>query len=386
MISKENLAKDIVNFKDLLISISHKIHQHPELAFEEKKAASLLTQILRKEKFEIKNWGNDLPTAFAAKIGMGSLHIAICAEYDALPHVGHACGHNIIAASAIGAALLLKKIIKEIDITLHVIGTPAEERGGGKVILLEKGAFSGIHAAMMIHPAPKDELYPTILAARQLKITYIGKEAHASAYPDQGINAADAMTIAQTAIGLLRQQLKPIDKVHGIITKGGDAANIIPNLTQATYLIRSSDLRNLKLLHKKVKRCFEAGALASGATLKIEESEKPYANMIHDQEIGQLYYQNAVKLGRKFEEYKKDFAGSTDMGNVSQIIPAIHPMIGINSKIASNHQAAFSNCCISKDADQAILDGSVAMAWTIMDIVQNTKLKNKLLKRSSAKK
>lgn len=378
-------ARDyLLTLQDKVIALSHQIHQHPELAFKEEKACTWLTETLAEAGFAVEKGICHLPTAFRASIGRGTLHIAFCAEYDALPEIGHACGHNIIAAAAVGAAIAAAAIADECNLTINVLGTPAEENGGGKILMLEDGAFKGIHAAMMIHPAPFDLIGAAIIAQSSFTVRYTGKEAHASALPEQGINAADALTIAQIAIGLLRQHILPTDRIHGIITKGGDAANVIPAHTEAHYIVRSKTLDGLKSLREKVWRCFEAGALATGATLEIIETEKPYAHLLENKTMATLYQRNAEALGRQFTELgelKDRMAVSTDMGNVSQVIPVIHPMIGIESGSASNHQPAFAACSISKAADKAIIDGALAMAWTAIDMATEAHLREQFIAR-----
>ena len=382
MTTKKRVQTYLESEQNKLIDLSHKIHANPELAFKETKAATWLTEALLEAGFKVEKGVCDLPTAFIATFGKGALHVAICAEYDALPEIGHACGHNIIAASALGAGIALAQVADEIGITVNVIGTPAEENGGGKILMLDRGAFKNIHVAMMVHPAPFDIIDPNIIAAVQLGIHYKGKSSHASAFPELGINAADAMTVAQTAIGLLRQHMRSTDRVHGIITKGGDAPNIIPEHTEAKYIVRSQTLDELNEIHEKVIHCFEAGAIATGSKLEVIESEKPYAHMKHDYDIAKLYQHNAEKLGRHFPEIgdnKKQFSASTDMGNVSLVIPSIHPAIGIDSDPAVNHQPEFTACCITQSADKAVMDGALAMAWTVIDITQDAKLKKRLL-------
>lgn len=368
-----------------ILDLSHRIHANPESGYREKKAAAWITEMLSEAGFCVDTGICDLPTAFSAKAGSGSLHVSICAEYDALPGIGHACGHNIIAAAAVGAGLAAAGIADEIGLTVEVIGTPAEESGnaGGKILLIERGAFSGVHAAMMIHPAPFDTLTPKIIAASMFDVHYTGKEAHASSYPEVGINAADALTVAQTAIGLLRQHILPTDRIHGIITKGGDAPNIVPAHTTARYLVRGETLARLEELRPRVYACFEAGAVASGAKLEIEGGDKPYADMIHDQDIAELYRRNSELLGRSFADAdaaEKKAAASTDMGNVSHVIPSIHPMLGIDSLPAVNHQKEFADKCVTDSADQAIYDGALAMAWTAIDLATDNSVRNRLLK------
>ncbi|MHB1947805.1 MAG: M20 family metallopeptidase [Gammaproteobacteria bacterium] len=379
---KDRIRQSLESRKTQFLEISHNIHSHPELAFLEFKAVGWLCDALKQAGYSVEEHACDLPTAFIARKGNGSLHIAICAEYDALPEMGHACGHNIIAAAALGAGIILADVIDDLDLTVSVIGTPAEEHGGGKILMLDRGGFDNIHAAMMIHPAPFDIVDPSIIAACDFDVIYKGKEAHASAFPEQGVNAGDALTIAQIAIGLLRQHIRPTDRIHGIITKGGDAPNVIPALTSARYIVRSKTLEELKEIREKVMHCFEAGALATGCEIEIIEKEKPYANMQHDADMALLYQNNAEKLGRTFPSLgviKERFAGSTDMGNVSLAIPAIHPAIGIDSSTAVNHQPEFAAYCNSESADKAVLDGALAMAWTIVDIARNKQLRSRLI-------
>ena len=227
---------------------------------------------------------------------------------------------------------------------------------------------------MMVHPAPFDVLTPRIIAASMFEIRYTGKEAHASAFPEMGINAADAMTIAQTAIGLLRQHILPTDRIHGIITHGGDAPNIVPAFTSARFIVRSQTLEQLEQLRPRVYRCFEAGAIGTGAKLEIIGGDKPYSEMLHDREIAAVFRRNAELLGRSFPDVEaaaERAAASTDMGNVSKAIPSIHPMIGIDSFPAVNHQREFTNHCITEAGDKAVYDGALAMAWTATDLASD---------------
>jgi amidohydrolase len=355
-----------------LIGLSHRIHAKPELGFEEEHAANWICEFLDGMGFQVQPGICDLPTAFTAKAGNGNLHVAICAEYDSLPGIGHACGHNIIAASSCGAAIAAAAVANDAGLTVHLIGTPAEEVGNasGKILMLQRGAFKGMHLAMMVHPTPFDAVMPKIIAASMFEVAYTGKESHASAFPELGINAADALTVAQTAIGLLRQHIRPSDKIHGIVTHGGDAPNIIPAHTRAKYIIRSETVNDLADLRHKVHRCFDAGAIATGSTMEIIGGDQPYAEMIHNSAIADLYRQNAEALGRVFPDLgplRDRATGSTDMGNVSLAMPSIHPMIGIESGTAVNHQPEFTAHCIKPAADKALLDGALAMAWTAID-------------------
>lgn len=374
-----------------LINLSHRIHAHPELGFEEEHASTWLCEALADGGFAVEKGICDLPTAFRARAGSGPLHIGICAEYDCLPGIGHACGHNVIAASAVGAALAAAKVADDAGLTVSVIGTPAEEVGnaGGKILLLERGAFGGIHAAMMVHPAPFDMLQAKIIAASMFEVHCTGKESHASAFPELGVNAADVLTVAQTAIGLLRQHIRSTDRIHGIVTSGGAAPNVVPAHTSAKYIIRSETVEQLAELRPKVYRCFEAGGLATGAEIEITGGDKPYAEMRHDGVMAAFYRKNSEALGRPFPnlgEWETRPTGSTDMGNVSLAMPAIHPMIGINSLPAVNHQPEFTAHCVTPDADKALADGALAMAWTCIDLAMNREARDGLMSRAAQRK
>jgi amidohydrolase len=317
-----------------------------------------------------------MPTAVVGQIGSGPLHIVICSEYDALPGVGHACGHNIICTAGLGAALALAPLVDELGLKLSLLGTPAEEGGGGKIGFIEGGFFEDVHAALMVHPYPVDVAMPDIIAVQQLAVTYTGVEAHASGFPWGGINAADAMVVAQTAIGLLRQQLLPSDRVHGIVTKGGEAANIIPRETTADFMVRAGTAVRLDELLAKVRACFEAGALATGCTLDIA-LDTAYTDLRHDEELAARYQQHAESLGREFVEPPAPV--STDMGNVSYEVPSIHPFIRVESKGAVPHQEAFADACATPSADQAVFDGALGMALTVIDAATDEAIRSRLL-------
>jgi len=306
--------------------------------------------------------------------------VALLAEYDALPEVGHACGHNIISATAMGAGVALAGVADQVGLTVSVIGTPAEEGGGGKIRLLDAGAFDGIHCALMIHPGPSDLLEPAVLAAEQLQVIYHGKNAHAAAFPERGVNAGDALVIAQVAIGLLRQRLKPTDRVHGIVTRGGEAPNVIPERTEASLMFRGANQQDMDDLREQVLMCLQAGATATGARLEVH-SQPAYREMRHDIQLADLYQLHAESLGRSFgRDGKLVFTNfSSDIGNVSLVIPSIHPILGIDSGDAVNHQPEFAAATVSAAADRAILDGSIALAWTAIDAATRPELRDRLL-------
>jgi len=369
--AKKMVRNQVELYRERLIDISHAIHDHPEVGFQERYAADLLVSTLTENGFTAEKGCCGVPTAFRAKKGRGKVAFAICAEYDALPEIGHACGHNIIAAAAVGAGLALLPLLDELDIELIIMGTPAEEGGGGKITLLERGGFAEVSAAMMVHPwsSATDRTDFTCLAVSNFEVRFTGKQAHASANPERGVNAADAMCIAQVAIGLLRQHFHLGEQVHGIVTNGGEAANIIPGHTTGHFMVRARTIEELTDLELRIRRCFEAGALATGSQLEITSLSPVYSQFHFDEDMARVYRANAEALGRVFDDDPSTAPSfSTDMANVSLAVPSIHPLIGISSLPALNHQPGFTEASSSKLADKAILDGATAMAWTIVDL------------------
>ena len=367
-----------------LVGLSHDIHDHPELSFDEGRSAALVADALERGGFRVVTRTAGLPTAFTAEAGDGPLVVAICAEYDALPDVGHACGHNIIAASAVGAGLGLLPLADDLGITVRVLGTPAEEGGGGKVLMLDAGVFADVHAALMVHPWPTERLEATCLAVSHFDVTFTGRTAHASAAPWHGVNAADAMVVAQVALGLLRQQLPPGDQLHGVVTNGGEAANIIPARVTGRFMARSLTLAGLGRLEPRVRACFEAGARATGAAVEFTPLAPDYSHMESDLDLLGCYRANAEALGRRFDLDDEGVARptlSTDMANVSLAVPSIHPLMAIESGGAVNHQPEFAAACVTPSADAAVRDGALAMAWTAIDAAAPGPLRDRLLCR-----
>jgi amidohydrolase len=377
--AKEASRNEITSAGDALVDLSHRIWDHPELAFEEERTSDATASALSDGGFDVTTGVADLPTAFSAEFGTGDLTVGICAELDALPGIGHACGHNVIAAAGVGAALGLARVADDLGITIRVLGTPAEEIGGGKILMLERGAFDGVHLAMMVHPSPVEgDSFPT-LAISQCDFHFHGKTAHASVSPNLGVNAADAITVAQVGLGLLRQHLEPGDQIHGIVTEGGEAANIVPGHATARYFWRAPSLEALGMLEPRVRACFEAGALATGARLEVAPIGPPYSEFTADAEIAALYRANAEALGRQFADRPRSAAGSTDMANVSLLMPTIHPMLALNSLPAVNHQPEFAAFCRMPVADQAAIEGGVAMAQTVVDAAVDETIRSRLL-------
>jgi amidohydrolase len=365
---------------DELVELSHRIHAHPELSFEEFNSSTWCADALERGGFAVTRHVADIETAFSATIGSGPLNVAICCEYDALPDVGHACGHNIIAAAAVGAGLALAPLVDELGLTVRVLGTPAEEGGGGKILMLDRGVFDGLHAAMMVHPWPTELIQMPCLAVSHFDVTVEGVEAHASAFPEMGRNAADALTIAQVAIGLLRQHAHAGDQVHGIITYGGAAPNIVPARAEAKYYVRASTLERLAEWEPRVRTCFEAGALASGTTVHFDVKSPAYSEFRLDEPMAALYKANAMALGRGFAPpTDRVVAASTDMANVSLAMPSIHPTLDIGSLPAVNHQAGFAAACVTGIADKALIEGAAAMAQTVIDLATDETQRSRLL-------
>jgi amidohydrolase len=383
MIDGRALIRDAVaDNADTLVALSHRIHANPELGFAEHRAVGWIGTELARAGFDVTTGLGDLDTALSARFGSGPLVVALCAEYDALPEIGHACGHNIIAAAAVGAALALARVADDIGITVHLVGTPGEENGGGKIALLAAGVFDDAGMAMMVHPAPFEAAEPYFIAASGMSVDYAGQEAHAALAPFAGINAADALVVAQVALGLLRQQTRPTDYIHGITTSAGSASNVIPAHASAEYGIRARTVEDLDHLRARVIACFEAGALATGATLTLTTTANAYAELHHDRELAAIYQRNAQQLGRTFDDPVSTairLVGSTDMGNVSRAVASIHPLLDIDCGAAVNHQREFADFCRGPAADAAIIAGATAMAWTALDVATDPASRHRLL-------
>ncbi|MBO0872700.1 MAG: amidohydrolase [Pseudonocardia sp.] len=362
--------------------LSHRIHAHPEIGHEETQASGWLAEALTGEGYTVELGICDLPTAFRARIGSGNLNLALLAEYDALPGIGHACGHNMIAAASYGAAAALAEVADDLGLTVTVLGTPAEEvlARGGKILMLERGGFDGVHAAVMIHPTPFEAPAPAMIAAETVTVEMIGQAAHAAAAPQRGRNAADALTVTQVAIGLLRQHLDSAVRISGITTAAGDAPNIIPALARAEYILRAPTLADLSEVHTRVAACFEAGALATGCRAHVSDVNRPYAEIRPDPDLVELYRDNATTAGRVFDpdERLRGFLPSSDAGNVSQVIPTLHPFIGLGTWPVVNHQPEFARACATPSADDALLAGATMLAWTAVDVATRPELRRRL--------
>lgn len=368
--------------RDDLVELSHSIHAEPELAFAEHRSCAKTQALVAEYGFDVTQAPAGLETAFRAEYGSGPLVVGVCAEYDALPGIGHACGHNIIAASAVGTALALAEVADRLGLTVVLLGTPAEEAGGGKVLLLNAGTFDDIAASVMLHPGPLDIAAARSLALSQVAVRYEGREAHAAVAPYLGINAVDAITVAQVAIGLLRQQMAPGQMAHGIVTDGGQATNVIPARAEMQYTMRANDAASLRELEQRMADCFLAGAVATGCGHDVTETEPSYHELTPDTWLAETFRAEMQRMGREPVAPELEAAlplGSTDMGNVTQVMPGIHPIVGIDAGGASVHQPAFAEAAASPSADRAVVEGAVMLARTVVRLAETPGERDRVL-------
>jgi amidohydrolase len=368
--AKARMIDEVDRRADLLLEASHRIHEHPELGYEEVFAHDLLTRMLTDEGLAVEAHAYGLDTAFAARAGTTGPTIAVCCEYDALPGMGHACGHNVIAAAGLGAGLAAAALADELGGRVVVLGTPAEEGGGGKVQMIDRGAFADVDAAVMVHPAGGDLTAMHVIAIQQILVTYHGQAAHAAAFPYKGRNALDAAVLGYMNIAALRQHIRPEERLHGIFTEAGDKPNIVPSRSAAHWYVRAGNLRRLEPLKERVLACLQAGADAAGCSMDFEWQEPVYADMRDNVPIVDLYAANATALGRPPADPGDSFSivGSTDMGNVSYEVPSIHPMIKVSPAHVSIHTPEFAAYAGGPEGDAAVLDGAKALAMTIADL------------------
>ncbi|MEO8283309.1 MAG: amidohydrolase [Pseudarthrobacter sp.] len=363
------LEEGVREWKSRVQAMAHEIHSNPEVAFEEVRSSAAAAALLAEGGFTVERGTGGLATAFTATAGSGSLNVALCVEYDALPNIGHACGHNLIAGASVAAALALVSHVDELGITLKAIGTPAEENGGGKALLLERGAFDGISLALMVHPVQDGVTYnPAGTSAQAMgryRATFIGRAAHAAAAPHLGVNAADAAVLSQVAVGLLRQQIPGDHRIALFVAEAGHATNIIPERAVVEFECRAFTLREYEALLERVRGCFEGAAVATGTTLIIEATEPAYEPLLQDNALAAHWTDAMYTFGKDTSTSAGMSGGSTDMGNVSQVIPTLHPWLsipGANVPIHSHEFAAFAD---SPAAYSVMFEAATALAWTI---------------------
>ncbi len=378
---KAKARENIDRRRGELFDLSLTIHANPEVAFEEVESAALLSDYLEANGFAVERGICEIPTAFRATIGSGSPRIAFLAEYDALPGVGHGCGHNIIGTASCAAGIALLPLVKETGGTVLVIGTPAEEAAGGKVYMCARGAFDGLDCAMMVHPGNRNTAIAYGLACLELDVEFEGKAAHAAARPEAGLNALDAMIAAFVNIGLLRQQLRDSARVHGIITDGGQAVNVIPHRAAAKLLVRSEDDEYMDdELKAKVLACFQGAAEATGCKLTHRWGEESrYRSVRTNHALADAYRANVETLGREVIDQESNRSmGSTDLGNVSVLVPAIHPSIAIAPPDVPVHTIAFREIAASDAGHAGLLDSAKVLAMTGIDVLLDAELRERM--------
>ena len=370
---KQALIKEVERLKPELLEISRFLHANPELAFEEHKAAERLSRTMETHGFSVERSVAGLPTAFtASRDSTEGPTIAFLAEYDALPGIGHACGHNLIAAGSVGAGLALKAALGEVGGRVLVVGCPAEEKGGGKIPLVESGVFRSVDAAMLVHPSNRTEIVKRALGMRDVQVEFFGKASHAAATPHLGINALDAVILAFTNINALRQQIRPDARIHGIITHGGKAPNIIPDHAAALFYVRALDMAYLEELYQKVLGCFEAAAMATGTRHQVKRAGSDYHPHKMNYALAELFRKNLEALGSQVDQGPEDRdLGSTDVGNVSQAVPTVQPMIAICGPSVACHMPEFAVASASRAGEEGMLLAATAMALTGLDLLRD---------------
>jgi amidohydrolase len=376
MSSTSELKQRVIGAVDTLradlIDVANRIHANPELGFQETAAAKLLTDTLEGHGLDVERGVAGLDTAFVATLQgreAGPI-IAFLAEYDALPGLGHACGHNLIAAAAVGAGLAMRTVLPDLAGEIRVIGTPAEEGGGGKVIMVDAGVFDDVDAAMMVHPSSRDLIGRKSLTVFHVDIEFFGKAAHAASWPDEGINALDAVILTFNGINALRQHIRDDARIHGIITHGGDAPNIIPDHTSASVLVRALDTPYASALLERVRACAEGAAQATGARLEFKQAGPRYDARWPNPKLVALAKANFETLGVDVAlAGENERMGSSDIGNVSQVVPAIHPYVAIASDEVVGHSPEFREAAGSARGHEAMLNAAKALAMTAVDLL-----------------
>lgn len=377
---KDALISEVDRVAETLIDVSHQIHSHPELNFEEHFAHDLLTQVLQDSGFEVTRRAFGLETAFEATFGIEDPEVLILLEYDALPGIGHGCGHNIIAAAGLGAALACASLGRDLPGRVRVLGTPAEEGGGGKIAMARKGAFSSGVAALMVHPADADLISMNAIAVQTLDVVYEGTAAHAAAAPWAGRNALDAAVLGYMNVAALRQHIRPSERIHGILTEAGEKANIVPRRAAANWYVRSDTLDSLLPLKHRVLACLEGAAHACGCSLSTSWDDHPYADVRNSTPIVDAYSKNMRVLGRDPLDPAatgRKVVGSTDLGNVSYLLPSIHPMIKVAPDGVAIHTEEFARCAVAESGDRGVLDGAKGLAMTVVDLLTSPDLRSR---------
>lgn len=373
---KHVLQKELDLIKQELWEMSDYLYENPELGDEEYDSMKLIVTFLNKHQFTTKTGIVNRPTAFKSvyKSNQPGPTIAFLAEYDALPGIGHGCGHNLIGTMSVGAAVILSKLIDRIGGTIIVLGTPAEETNGAKVPMTESGIFDEIDVAMIVHPSDASYESGKSLAMDAIQFAYKGKSSHAASAPEEGINALDSVLQLFNGIHALREHLPRDVKIHGIISEGGKAANIVPDYAVAQFYIRANERTDLNKIVDKVTRIAEGAALMTGATLSVSNYELSYDNMITNETLSSAFTKNLQTIRPDPIYPAQRGSGSIDMGNVSHVVPAIHPYISLNKRGLVAHTTEFADQTITHDGHQTLIDGALALAQTGYDILTDTEL------------
>jgi len=370
---KSNFKKSLDEIFNELCDVSSWMYENPELGFEEFKTSKYLVEYINKYASNTIFPTHNLETAFEVTFGDKGPLTVICVEYDALPEIGHACGHNIIATAAIGAGLALRNYVNELGIRVKLLGTPAEEGGGGKIVLLDSGAFEDAACSMMIHPGIENVVNPTFTTIQQYTVEYFGKDAHAAGAPEEGINALDAQIQLFVNASTYRQQMLQTNRMHGVIREGGFKPNIIPSYTKSEWYLRSLNKDGLEKIESDFYNFVNAAAMATKCEVKISSPDYIYQEIKNNQTMYELYQENSKDVGRDMilqKDAVRPGLGSTDMGNISQAFPSIHPMLGIDGNGAVNHQPEYAAATLSDSGKKAIYDGAYAMGATIIDLAE----------------
>ena len=375
----KTIVDRIDSLASTLLEVSHSIHARPELAFKEHHACKLLASTLNEHGLQAETGVFTLETAFEAQINASreGPTVALLAEYDALPGIGHACGHNLIATAALGAALGLQAVQTQLPGRIRLIGTPAEEKGGGKELMARAGAFEGVDAAMMVHPAGFNLATMPCICVAEVEVVYHGRAAHASVMPHKGLNALDGLLLAYQAISNLRQHIRKDERIHGIITEGGQAPNIVPARAAGDFYVRAVDEDALAALKPRVQACFEAGAKGSGCAVEVRWADVDYLDLKTNWPLAEVFRHHGESLGREFAAWEAlGGAGSTDMGNVSHRVPSIHPMLAAAPPDVVIHHPDFATSAGSATGDAAALDGAKLLAMTAADFLADEALRD----------
>jgi amidohydrolase len=368
---KAAIVEAVNGLADELETLSRAIHAHPELGHQEVKACAWLSAFLRARGFAVTTGVAGLSTAFRATLGTtGGPSVAILCEYDALPEIGHACGHNLIAAAGVGAAAALAAVGDRLPPgRVVVLGTPAEERDGGKVAMIQAGIFDDIDCAMMVHGSDRTVLHHEFLGIVVVTLEFRGRAAHASMQPWAGLNALDACVQTYTGVSMLRQQMPPDCRIHGVITSGGAAPNVIPEYAAAMFYVRAPSLHGMWALHDRVVACAKGAAQATGVLLTVSHPEAVYEPLTSSRVMLDLFADNLRAVGLEASGPIPGRAGSSDIGNVSQRIPTIHPMLAVAAEGTPIHTREFAEAAIAPSAQAGLLAGAKAMAMTAVDLL-----------------